>query len=102
MPALRTTRPIRPVTGIDDIRAIEALPYDQAVPARNLHDLLRATARDGGDRPALTVLNGPDPDDIGLSLTHAGLLGAVRPVAAHVEPMPAADRKTRSSDLRWI
>ncbi|MEC8668360.1 MAG: acyl-CoA synthase, partial [Pseudomonadota bacterium] len=81
MHALRTTRPIRPVTGIDDIRAIEALPYDQAVPARNLHDLLRATAQDGGDRPALTVLNSPDPGDIGLSLTHAGLLGAVTQAA---------------------
>ncbi|MEC7792551.1 MAG: enoyl-CoA hydratase-related protein [Pseudomonadota bacterium] len=81
MHALRTTRPIRPVTGIDDIRAIEALPYDQAVPARNLHDLLRATAQDDGDRLALTVLNSPDPGDIGLSLTHAGLLGAVTQAA---------------------
>ncbi|MEC9103417.1 MAG: enoyl-CoA hydratase-related protein [Pseudomonadota bacterium] len=81
MPALRTTRPIRPVMGIDDIRAIEALPYDQAVPARNLHDLLRATAQDDGESPALTVLNSPDPGDIGLSLTHAGLLGAVTQAA---------------------
>ncbi|MCC6002161.1 MAG: AMP-binding protein [Pararhodobacter sp.] len=74
---LKTTRPIMPVRTIEDIRAIEAQRYDDLVTARNLYDLLLATARHGGARQALTVLRSPDPADIGLSLTHHDLLGHV-------------------------
>ena len=77
MPPLKTTRPVRPVRGIEDIRAIEAEPYDSLVTARNLYDLFRATAEHCGDRPALTVLRSPDPADVGVSLTHAELLAEV-------------------------
>ena len=76
MTELKTTRPLRCVTSIADIEAIEAMPYDTVVPARNLYDLLRATALHHGARPALTVLNTPDPSDIGIALTHAELLAA--------------------------
>ncbi|MEC7256519.1 MAG: AMP-binding protein, partial [Pseudomonadota bacterium] len=75
--ALRTTAPVRRVLGIDDIRAIEAQPYDDLVSAHTLYDLLRATAQHHGDRKALTVLRTPDPADVGLSLTHADLLAEV-------------------------
>ncbi|GGE51496.1 putative long-chain-fatty-acid--CoA ligase [Primorskyibacter flagellatus] len=81
MPGLRTTRPVRPVRGIDDIRAIESRPYDENVTARTLYDLLLATAESVGDRPALTVLRSPDPDDVGTALTHAGLLARVTQAA---------------------
>ena len=74
---LKTTSPVSPVRTIDDIRALEAAPYDTHVTARSIYDLLRATAQHGGDRPALTVLQSPDPADIGLSLTHSELLRAV-------------------------
>jgi acyl-CoA synthetase (AMP-forming)/AMP-acid ligase II/enoyl-CoA hydratase/carnithine racemase len=74
---MKTTGPILPVRTIGDIEAIEALPYDQRVSARNLHDLLLATARNCGERPALTVLNAPDPDAIGVTLTHRQLLEEV-------------------------
>lgn len=77
MTELKTTRPVRPVRTIDDIRAIEAAPYDTHVTARNLYDLFRATALHHGERPALTVLRSPDPGDVGLSLTHAQLLAEV-------------------------
>lgn len=74
---LKTTRPVRPVRTIKDVEAIEAMPYDDLVPARNLYDLFRATAAAHGDRPALTVLRTPDPDDASLALTHAGLLAEI-------------------------
>jgi fatty-acyl-CoA synthase len=74
---MRTTAPVRVVRGIDDIRAIEAMAYDDLVTARNLYDLFLATAATVGDRPALTVLTAPDPACIGLSLTHAALLRQV-------------------------
>src|SRR5690606_4869669 len=51
--------------------------YDELVTARNLHDLFLATARHVGAQKALTVLRSPDPADVGVSLTHAGLLGEI-------------------------
>ncbi|HUP09094.1 MAG TPA: AMP-binding protein [Caldimonas sp.] len=72
--ALKTTRALRPVRTIADIVAIEAHPYDELVTARNLYDLFRATALEVPDRPALTVLRSPNPDDVGTSLTHRALL----------------------------
>jgi len=74
---LRTTRPVATVRTIEDIVAIESRPYDELVTARNLYDLLRATAQHVGDRKALTVLRSPDPSDVGLSLTHGELLAQV-------------------------
>ncbi|MBP5856222.1 AMP-binding protein [Marivibrio halodurans] len=70
----RTTRPVRPVRAIADIEAIEAAPYDDMVPARTLHDLLRATAARCGDAMALTVMRSEDLSDIGAALTHRQLL----------------------------
>ncbi|MBC9981125.1 acyl-CoA synthase, partial [Bradyrhizobium sp. INPA_01384B] len=55
-PPLITTRFTRPIETIADIEALERLPYDSLIPARNLHDLFEATARLHPDRPALTVL----------------------------------------------
>ncbi len=74
---LKTTRPVARVETIEDIVAIEAHPYDELVTARNLYDLFLATAQHGGDRPALTVLRSPDPDDVGIALTHRELLGEI-------------------------
>lgn len=74
---LKTTRPVVRVETIADIVAIEAMPYDDLVTARNLYDLFLATAQHCGDRPALTVLRSPDADDVGLALTHAELLGEI-------------------------
>ncbi|MCA2013706.1 AMP-binding protein [Cereibacter sphaeroides] len=77
MTDLKTTAPVRHVRRIEDIRAIEAAPYDQQVTARNLYDLFRATAQHHGDQKALTVLRSPDPSDVGVSLTHKELLTEV-------------------------
>lgn len=74
---LKTTHPVRPVRSIDDIVAIEGHLYDDLVTARNLYDLLVATAEHVGERKALTVLRSEDPLDVGVSLTHRELLGEV-------------------------
>jgi acyl-CoA synthetase (AMP-forming)/AMP-acid ligase II/enoyl-CoA hydratase/carnithine racemase len=78
---LMTTRPVRQVRTIEDVVAIEAHPYDELVTARNLYDLFLATAQHVGDRNALTVLRSEDPDDVGVSLTHRGLLKAITQAA---------------------
>jgi acyl-CoA synthetase (AMP-forming)/AMP-acid ligase II len=78
---LKTTRPIREVHTIRDIEAIEARPYDDLVTARNLYDLLLATAAHVGERKALTVLRSENPDDVGIELTHRELMRAVTQAA---------------------
>lgn len=74
---LKTTRPVKRVRTIEDIIEIENRPYDEVVPARNLYDLFVATARNVGAQKALTVLRSPDPEDVGVSLTHSELLAEV-------------------------
>lgn len=67
---MRTTGPVRTVRTIADIAAIEAMPYDEVVTARNLYDLFLATS---GDRPALTVLGGESE----ATLSHRDLLAEI-------------------------
>jgi len=74
---LKTTRPVAQVRTIEDIVAIERQPYDDLVTARNLYDLLAATAQHVGASQALTVLSGPEPDAAAVSLTHRELLAEV-------------------------
>lgn len=81
MTMLKTTRPVMPIKNIQDIRAIEAHPYEDLVTARNLYDLFRATAHHCGDQKALTVLRSPDPEDVGVSLSHTELFQAVTAAA---------------------
>lgn len=70
---LKTTRPVTMVRTIEDIVAIESRPYDELVTAHNIYDLFRATSEHVGGQKALTVLRSPDPNDVGVSLTHAEL-----------------------------
>jgi fatty-acyl-CoA synthase len=70
----KTTGCVRPLASLDDVRALEAIPYDELVPARSMLDVFRATAALHGDRPALTVLASADPRDVALALTHRELL----------------------------
>jgi fatty-acyl-CoA synthase len=73
LPSATTTRFTRPVRSIADIEALERLPYDGLVPARNLYHLFEATARLHPDRGALTVL-APSAE---VSLTHRQLLAEI-------------------------
>lgn len=86
----RTTRPVRPVRAIADIEAIEAAPYDDMVPARTLHDLLRATAARCGDAMALTVMRSEDPSDVGTALTHRQLLWQATRAANMIDALQRA------------
>lgn len=74
---LKTTRPVATVRTIEDVIAIEGQPYDELVTAHNIYDLFRATAEHVGQQKALTVLRSPDPDDVGVSLTHTELLAEI-------------------------
>jgi len=70
----RTTKFSRTVTTIADIEALERLPYDELLPARNLYHLFEATARLHPERPALTVMPSGDPEESAVTLSHKGLL----------------------------
>ena len=75
--APRTTRFCRTVTTIADIVALEQLPYDKLVPARNLYQLFEATARLHPERPALTVMPAGNADEKAVTLSHQGLLDEI-------------------------
>jgi fatty-acyl-CoA synthase len=75
--APRTTKFSRTITTIADIEALERSPYDELVPARNLHQLFEATAQLHPERPALTVMRGGDPEESAVTLSHKGLLDAI-------------------------
>ena len=71
---IRTTRAVRDVKSIEDIVAIESVPYDANVSARSLYDLISATARLHPERPAVTTLAADRSLEPLLSLTHSQLL----------------------------
>jgi fatty-acyl-CoA synthase len=77
LPSTMTTRFTRAVADIADIEALERLPYDSLVPARNLHDLFDATARLHPDQPALTVLTRGSRESGDITLTHRQLLAEI-------------------------
>ena len=69
----RTTKATCDVLSIADIEALEALPYDELIPARTLLDLLRATAALHPDRPALTTIPAGGYTGRSLTLSHRDL-----------------------------
>ena len=71
-----------PIRGIADIIALEAAPYDEAVPVHTTYQLLQRAAAKFPDRPALTLLPTGHPDDAPVRLTYAGFLDRVERVAA--------------------
>lgn len=73
----RTMRWTIPVRGEQDIRALEAMPYDELVPARSTYELFETCAALHGDRPAVTVLGSSNPDDVVAHFTHAQFLGEI-------------------------
>jgi fatty-acyl-CoA synthase len=75
LPSPMTTRFTRAVTSIAYIKALERLPYDSLVPARNLYQLFEATSRLHPDSAALTVLTPRSSCQI--SLTHRQLLAEI-------------------------
>jgi fatty-acyl-CoA synthase len=75
--APRTTKFFKTITTIADVEALERSPYDELVAARNLYQLLEATAQVHPERPALTVMPAGDPDDSAVTLSHKGLLDEI-------------------------
>ena len=75
LPSRKTTRFTRAITSIADIEALERLPYDSLVPARNLYQLFEATAELHPERQALSVLAQRGSGDV--SLTHRELLAEI-------------------------
>lgn len=96
---LKTMRPVRKVSTIEDIEAIEACPYNDLVTARTLYDLFRATAECVGDRKALTVLRSENPSDVGVDLTHRELMMEVTRAANLFSRLAVDGRRTVTAFL---
>ena len=80
-PSPKTIRFTTPIKTVADIEALERLPYDSLVPARNLYHLFEATAQLHPDRQALTVLGKSPPGSGETSLTHRQLLAEITKAA---------------------
>jgi fatty-acyl-CoA synthase len=71
----------RPPSTAADIAALEAMPWEEALPARTTYDLLRMAQARHPDRTALRfVLNG-DPQAPEFSLSYHGLVGRITQAA---------------------
>ena len=62
-----------PIATADDIRRLEAQPYEAAVPVTNMYDLFRRSADLWGDRIAITWLHTGDPEGPQTDYTYAEL-----------------------------
>lgn len=80
MALIKTTACTRPLRTLQDIEALERLPYDELVPARSVYELLRNCAALHGERKALTML-GADPHVETASYTHSQLFAAITQAA---------------------
>ncbi len=70
-----------PFASIDDIRALEAQPYDAVVPVTSTYALLERSTRLWGTRPALTFLESGERDAPARTVDYATLLANVRRAA---------------------
>jgi fatty-acyl-CoA synthase len=77
----RTTRWTIPVRGEEDIRALEARPYDELVTAHSTFEMFETNAALHGDRPAVTVLATADPSSVIARFTHSEFLAEIIKVA---------------------
>lgn len=71
----------RAIRDLTDIRAIERLDYEQAVPVRSTHELLARSARLHGDRPALVYLPDGGANDHPVTVSFSELLDHVNRAA---------------------
>lgn len=76
MATTKTTACVRPLRTLEDVEALERMPYEELVPARNVFELFRNCAALHGDRKALTML-GADPQQETAHYTHRQLFEAV-------------------------
>jgi fatty-acyl-CoA synthase len=65
----------------DDLRAFEAVPYEQRIAARSTYEALRCGAARDPNAPAILFLPNASPDDDPVRLSHAGFFARVTQVA---------------------
>lgn len=73
--------PSFPVRSLDDVRRLEAVPFEQAVPVRSTYEIFRGSAQAFGDKTALTFLQSADPGGEVLRWTYAELLAGIHRTA---------------------
>lgn len=80
MSTIKTTAATRPLRTLADIEALERMPYEELVPARNVYELFRNCAALHGERKALTML-AADPHLETAHYTHRELFQAITQAA---------------------
>lgn len=80
MASIKTTACARPLRTLEDVEALERIPYEELVPARNVYELFRNCATLHGERKALTML-GADPHQETAHYTHRQLFEAITQAA---------------------
>ncbi|PLC05840.1 acyl-CoA synthetase [Variovorax sp. RO1] len=74
-------RPRFPVRGLDDIRALEATPLEEALTVRSTYELFRNSGAAFGDKTALTFLRSGNPADEPIRWSYAQLLAGIHQTA---------------------
>ena len=70
-----------PVRSIDDVRRLEAIPFEQALPVQSTYEIFRNSAHAFGDKTALTFLRSGNPDDEPIRWSYAHLLAGIHQTA---------------------
>jgi len=70
-----------PVRSIDDVRRLEAIPLEQALPVQSTYEIFRNSAHAFGDKTALTFLRSGNPDDEPIRWSYAQLLAGIHQTA---------------------
>lgn len=73
----KTTRAVRVLRTEQDIAELEKTPYRELVTSRNIYEVFETNALLHGDRPALTLLQSGDPQDVGATYTYRELLAEI-------------------------
>ncbi|HEY2926034.1 acyl-CoA synthetase [Piscinibacter sp.] len=73
--------PSFPVRSLTDVRRLEEVPLEQALPVRSTYEIFRNSAHAFGDKTALTFLRSADPNDVPIRWSYAQLLAGIHQTA---------------------
>ncbi|HYP70074.1 MAG TPA: AMP-binding protein, partial [Variovorax sp.] len=70
-----------PIRSIEDVRRLERVPLEQALPVASTYEIFRNSAHAFGDKTALTFLRSGRPDDTPIRWSYAQLLQGIHQTA---------------------
>ena len=73
--------PSFPIRDVADVRRLEEIPLERAIPVRSTYEILRNSAHAFGNKTALTFLRTADPADAPIRWSYAELLAGIHQTA---------------------